>query len=123
MTRRNVRDVETLMKAMNSYNDVHLSLPPLPWMQVALPIKIGVIRGFPTLLEPCAAATRALNQAVVATGMEVVEIDLSDLIEEVVVNAMCCFFKDMQLINAVKGRGKVNEPLVDAFKVSEVSLL
>ena len=115
---RTVRDVETLMKAMNSYNEVHMSLPPLPWRQVALPTKIGVIRGFNSLLEPCSAASRALDQAVASTGMTVVEIDLSDLIEEIVVNAMCCFFKDVQLIDAVKGRGRVNEPLVDAFKVS-----
>lgn len=109
--------IPPFMKAMNSYNEVHLSLPPLPWKQVSLPTKIGVIRGFPTLLEPCAAASRALDQAVASTGMAVVEIDLSDVIEEIVVNAMCCFFKDAQLINAVKGKGRLKEPLVDAFKV------
>ena len=107
------------MKAMNSYNEIDLSLPPLPWIRVTLPTRIGVIRGFPTLLEPCAAATRALNQAVASaasSGMQAVEIDLSDLIEDLVVNSMCCFFKDTQLIDAVKGKGRVNEPLVDAFK-------
>lgn len=112
---KSAKDIEMLAFVMNSYHSVDVTLPPVPWKSVDLPTRIGVIRGFPKLLEPFSATSRALQMAVDAYGAEAVEIDLNDLIEEMVVGSMSCFFKDAQLAKLVRGQVGLGEPLVDAF--------
>ncbi len=43
-------------------SQVDATLPPVPWREAPQPKRLGVIKGFSVVLEPCATAVRALLQ-------------------------------------------------------------
>ncbi|GAX80280.1 hypothetical protein CEUSTIGMA_g7718.t1 [Chlamydomonas eustigma] len=122
---RSAADIEVLARVMAAYHEVDLKLPPLPWRSVECPTRIGMIRSFPAVMEPCTATARALDQAAAClgstSGVQLIDIDITDLVEELFVNAASGFFKDEQLVRVAKGKQRLGEPLIDGF--SEFSRL
>jgi Asp-tRNA(Asn)/Glu-tRNA(Gln) amidotransferase A subunit family amidase len=116
---RSATDIELLARVMAEYHEVDVNLPPLPWRSLKCPSRVGVMGGFPALMEPCTATARALQQAAGCLRdmdrVELVDIDITDLVEELFVNAVSGFFKDEQLVRVAKGKQKLGEPLIDGF--------
>ena len=112
---RSALDIEALSMAMNNFSAYTLDVPPLPWTPATAPKKIGVLKAYSSIMEVCTATQRALNEAVAASGLETVEIDIDDLMDELVTCTLACFMKDEELRRFISRQLPLGEPLIDAY--------
>jgi fatty acid amide hydrolase len=113
-----VQDLKSIMRVMAEINGSYFNHTKVEWKDQVLPKRVGIIRGFPELLELCQTSDRALTEAAEhlrQLGTDVVPIDLSDLIRTIVVTTMAILFKGKQLRKLISGDIKIQEPLVSAF--------
>lgn len=114
-----VDDLIEIMKVFAANNAEYYNCYAIEWIQPRLPKKVGLIRDYSSLMEPCLTMQRALNecaQHLTALGCEVVPIDLNDIIRKITVNTLAFFFKGQQLRNIITGEIKIKEPLMPAFQ-------
>ena len=110
----NMNDLETLFATMNSYNEFDVNLPPLPYTPENAPTRVGVVKGFYELMEPCKAAERALQESVEAlkgANIEVVEVDLGDLAGDITVHTNAIYLKDQEMKFLINNNPVIQEPL------------
>lgn len=114
-----VDDLIAIMKVTADQNGDYYNCSRFDWIQPPLPKRVGIIRDFSSLMEPCLTTQRALNESaqhLSALGCEVVPIELNDIIRNITVTTIACFFKGQQLRNLISGKIKIKEPLMPAFQ-------
>jgi fatty acid amide hydrolase len=114
----NMDDLETLFIAMNSYNELDINLPPLPYTKENAPTRVGVINGFNDLLEPCKTTKRAIDMSIDAlrsAGIEIVELNLDDIILEIVTHCNAIYNKDQEMKFLLENNPIIQEPLYHGY--------
>ena len=120
---RHPSDLGALMKVFlrNQKHDLHI--PPLYWREdIQFRKRVGIIREF-SFSKLCPAATRAMQEAenaLIQKGYEIVELDVSDIIDEVIYWAMVAFTADDEINNIISGKTYIKEPLTDIFSLIQM---
>ena len=115
-----VADLERLAMVMVDYCLVNRLICPVPWRLTAnyKPTKVGVICEFNDLMDLTLTNRRAMKlacHALLKNGIEIVQIDMKDHIENLFIHIAALFNKNMLLIGMLKGNPDLQEPLIPAF--------
>jgi fatty acid amide hydrolase len=119
-----IDDLEILASQMNAYGEFDVNIPPLPWTKAEIPLRVGIIKPFDNFIELCQSTRRAQQEAVEAlrsTNIEIVEIDLTDIVEEMATLMYVLFLKDKGLSSIYDDYCDIQEPLHQAY--TSMSLL
>ena len=117
---RTPADLSRLLRVMYSDQSFDNTIPPMPWNdEVEFKKRVGVIRAL-NFMEPSAAASRALEEAVERLrerGYEVVEMDeVQGLMDQILFWTIVVFQKNRALLNCVRGQVKFGEPVEPLYK-------
>lgn len=90
---KTVKELEVMMKVLCQGYEYDREVPPIPWSPKPLPKRVGYLKPFD--LAPISIGNnRAFEMAKNAlknSGVELVELNIDDLMEEVVITAVAAF--------------------------------
>lgn len=114
---KTVADLEAFLRVYAEFYKVLRWLPPVPWRPAQLPRRIGVFKEL-ALFPPCETSRRAVRlcrDSFQRRGIELVEMDFNDQMEDLLVFCLSCFMKSRLLVELVARDHHMPEPICDMY--------
>ena len=114
---KTVDECEEIMKVLCETSEFDKDIPPLKWDKNLKVKRVGVFKEIKKLPISLAhkRAMKIAEEAIKEKGIEIVEFDINDLVDELIITAFACFMKRQQLVLLLKGKIPIKESLTPAF--------